>query len=92
MVRAQLQQRKNEVVNTMLMKPNQFERAYTTLDRPVATPSHPITRIVQKIEAYAEHRRQRHALMSLNDHLLKDIGLGRAEAEQLAHRPFKWFA
>lgn len=32
--------------------------------------------------------RQRHALMRLDDHLLKDIGVSRADAEHEAAKPF----
>jgi hypothetical protein len=28
--------------------------------------------------------------IALDDHLLKDIGIGRAEAERLAAKPFDW--
>lgn len=35
-----------------------------------------------------ERWRQRQALMRLDDHLLKDIGLSRADAEQEATKPF----
>jgi len=35
-----------------------------------------------------ELARQRRALLALNDHMLKDIGISRAEAEREASRPF----
>ena len=35
-----------------------------------------------------ERRRSRQALRELDDHLLKDIGLSRADAEREARRPF----
>ena len=36
----------------------------------------------------AERRRQRRALLALNDHALKDIGLSSADAWQEGHKPF----
>ena len=45
-------------------------------------------RVTVTLENWAERRRQRRALLELNDHLLKDIGLGRAEAEFEARKPF----
>jgi uncharacterized protein YjiS (DUF1127 family) len=35
-----------------------------------------------------ELARQRRALLALNEHMLKDIGITRAEAEREARRPF----
>jgi uncharacterized protein YjiS (DUF1127 family) len=35
-----------------------------------------------------ELARQRRALLALNDHMLKDIGITRVEAEREARRPF----
>lgn len=35
-----------------------------------------------------EHARQRHALLRLDDRLLRDVGLTRAEVEAEAGRPF----
>ena len=38
--------------------------------------------------AIEERRRQRRALMSLDDRLLKDIGLSRADVDQECGKPF----
>jgi uncharacterized protein YjiS (DUF1127 family) len=38
-----------------------------------------------------ELARERRALLALSDHMLKDIGISRAEAEREARRPF-WSA
>jgi uncharacterized protein YjiS (DUF1127 family) len=40
------------------------------------------------LEAWGERRRQRHSLRELSDHVLKDIGIGRSEAEQEWRKPF----
>jgi uncharacterized protein YjiS (DUF1127 family) len=48
-------------------------------------------RLVQWIEAVSgmfRRRRQRQALLELEDHLLADIGVTRAQAEQEARKPF----
>lgn len=78
----------------MLMKPNQFEidagTPYEAWRAPEKARPGFFTRIVMKLEAYAEHKRQRQALQSLDDRLLKDIGVGRAEAERIAAEPFRW--
>ena len=44
--------------------------------------------VVEIAEGWAERRRQRRALMMLSDAMLKDIGLGRGEAEREAMKPF----
>ncbi len=74
----------------MLMKPDQFALGMKTLNGDARTQPNFLTRLTCRLEAYAEHRRQRQALRSLDDHLLKDIGIGRAEAEQVAAKPFDW--
>jgi uncharacterized protein YjiS (DUF1127 family) len=74
----------------MLMKPDQFALGMETLDREARAQPNFLTRLIYRLEAYAEHRRQRHALRSLDDHMLKDIGIGRAEAEHIAAKPFDW--
>ena len=37
---------------------------------------------------WRDRRRQRHALMRLDDRLLRDIGLSRADVEREASKPF----
>jgi uncharacterized protein YjiS (DUF1127 family) len=41
-----------------------------------------------RVGLWLERRRQRRALLSLNDHLLKDIGVSRAEAWLEGQKPF----
>ena len=40
------------------------------------------------LEGWAERRRQRRALLALDDHALKDIGLSSAEAWREGRKPF----
>lgn len=40
------------------------------------------------LEGWLERRRQRLALRALNDHLLRDIGVSRADAAREASKPF----
>ncbi len=49
---------------------------------------HIALRVSNLIDAWAERRRQRRALLELNDHMLKDIGIGRGEAWQEGRKPF----
>ena len=49
-----------------------------------------LTGLVLKLQNYAEYRRQRRALMALDDHMLKDIGVSRAEAARIAGKDFDW--
>jgi len=44
--------------------------------------------LVEVIEVWLERRRQRRGLLELNDHMLKDIGLSRADAVGEASKPF----
>ena len=77
----------------MLMKPNmydaQFRKEYTISRQDDIGV---LGNIVQKVEAYLETRRERRELLALNDQMLGDIGINRAEAEQIASKPFEWFA
>ena len=45
-------------------------------------------RLTLVLEAWGERRRQRHALRELSEHVLKDIGIGRSDAEQEWRKPF----
>lgn len=47
-----------------------------------------LTRLVGTIEGWIERRRQRRALLQLNDHMLKDIGVSRADAWREGAKPF----
>jgi uncharacterized protein YjiS (DUF1127 family) len=48
----------------------------------------PILRWAIRLEGWLERRRQRHALLELSDHMLKDIGLSRSEAGREGRKPF----
>lgn len=59
--------------------------------RPQSRPRHGlIARVMLRIEAYMELRRQRHALRQLDDHMLKDIGLTRGDVDRIANHPHDW--
>ena len=45
-------------------------------------------RLVTAVEDWLERSRQRRALLEASDHLLKDIGLSRAEAHREGAKPF----
>jgi uncharacterized protein YjiS (DUF1127 family) len=44
--------------------------------------------LLRALFTWQERARQRHALLALDDHLLKDIGLSRAAIECEAAKPF----
>jgi uncharacterized protein YjiS (DUF1127 family) len=48
------------------------------------------TGLLLKLQDYAEYRKQRRALLSLDNHMLKDIGISRAEAERIVSKDFDW--
>jgi uncharacterized protein YjiS (DUF1127 family) len=48
----------------------------------------PLLAGLERVEAWVERHRQRRALLSLDDHVLKDVGFTRADAEGEAA---KWF-
>ncbi|WP_372400153.1 DUF1127 domain-containing protein [Azospirillum sp. HJ39] len=47
-----------------------------------------VWRLLDLLFSALERRKQRNALMGLDDHLLKDIGVSRAEVEQEVSKPF----
>lgn len=44
--------------------------------------------ILEQIQLWLERRHQRRTLLELNDHLLKDIGVSRADAWAEGQKPF----
>ncbi len=48
----------------------------------------PWTRLWQRLELWAERRRQRRALLRLPERTLKDLGINRVEALKEADKPF----
>jgi uncharacterized protein YjiS (DUF1127 family) len=47
-----------------------------------------LTSLVLRLLRWQELARQRRALAAMDDHMLKDIGLSRADARREAERPF----
>jgi uncharacterized protein YjiS (DUF1127 family) len=45
-------------------------------------------RLTTVVEGWIERHRQRRALLELSDHMLKDIGIGRADAWLEGRKPF----
>ena len=60
------------------------------IDLRATKPHNLLTGLVLKLQDYAEFRRQRRALMALDDHMLKDIGISRAEADRIGEKDFDW--
>jgi uncharacterized protein YjiS (DUF1127 family) len=47
-----------------------------------------LTSLLTAMDAWIERHRQRNALLELNDAMLKDIGISRADAEHEGTKPF----
>jgi uncharacterized protein YjiS (DUF1127 family) len=47
-----------------------------------------LSRVLDTLAEWQERSRQRRHLMALNDHLLKDIGLSRADVVRESRKPF----
>lgn len=45
-------------------------------------------RVLEHLNGWVERYRQRRTLLELNDHMLKDIGVSRADAEREGYKPF----
>jgi uncharacterized protein YjiS (DUF1127 family) len=56
--------------------------------RPVQRLIRRVDRAITTLLRWQELARQRRALLGLDDHMLKDIGLSRADALREAERPF----
>lgn len=46
------------------------------------------TGLLTQVQLWLERRRQRRTLLELNDHMLKDIGVSRADAWAEGQKPF----
>ena len=63
-----------------------------TLSHPAFTRSNrkpALHRLLLTLEEWAERRRQRRALLALNDHALKDIGLSSAHSSRVSRRRWR---
>lgn len=75
--------------------PSAFDTSGVAAPQAVASSSHVASRIGGFVAAlfdglatWTERRRQRWALERMPDHMLADIGLSRADAEQETEKPF----
>lgn len=48
----------------------------------------PAVRLLERLLSWSDRLRQRRQLLSMDDHLLKDIGLTRADIQSEAGKPF----
>ncbi|WP_167331756.1 DUF1127 domain-containing protein [Azospirillum lipoferum] len=62
--------------------------AVPAADRVTRVASRPLWRMLDLLFSALERRKQRYALMHLDDHQLKDIGLSRSQVEQEVTKPF----
>lgn len=62
--------------------------AVPAADRVTRVASRSLWRMLDLLFSALERRKQRHALMHLDDHQLKDIGLSRSQVEQEVTKPF----
>ncbi len=69
----------------MIALPGYFNAVGTVPTRPARQVARDI---LATLECWAERRRQRRALLDLNEHMLKDIGRSRADAYQEGMKPF----
>ena len=51
-------------------------------------PGRPLARVIATLREWHRRRRDREKLATFDDRILSDIGLTRAEAEFLSHKPF----
>lgn len=65
----------------MIMKQHRMEQSLSRLGQFF---NHRLHQVGQWVEQHEQHLRQRQQLLSMDEHMLKDIGLSRADAEQLA--------
>lgn len=57
----------------------------SSIERPLRV----LSALTRELEAAHERRRQRRALLAMDDRLLKDIGLSRADAEREASKGWR---
>jgi uncharacterized protein YjiS (DUF1127 family) len=64
---------------------------FTSGDAAAGDAEHRAKRLSATIETWLQRHSQRRALQALDDHLLLDVGLTRAQADEEAGKPF-WMA
>jgi len=63
-------------------------RSVTTTARSLSRPASALGRLVGTLLVWQARSRERHALGSMDDHMLKDVGLNRADVSREADKPF----
>lgn len=51
-------------------------------------PRSTLTQLLQLLRSYRQYARSRQQLLQLDDWKLKDVGIGRAQAQREGHKPF----
>lgn len=73
---------------TQLTQPPATHLAYLTAQNRIPAASIVAVRVAVMLSKWAMHRRTRLALKDLPDHLLRDVGLTRAQAHRESQRVF----
>ena len=69
----------------MTTLPTTFRTREATGHRPAAGQ---LAALLERVNGWIERYRQRRTLLELNDHMLKDIGVSRVDAEREGYKPF----
>ncbi len=63
-----------------------YYEALSTSHATAAAPS-PVRRLLDRIAAWHRRRAEHRAVLQMDDHLLRDIGIDRLQAREMAARP-----
>ncbi|WP_247894517.1 DUF1127 domain-containing protein [Azospirillum sp. B510] len=68
--------------------PTAAQGAVPAANRVARVTRRPVWHLLDVLFSVLERRKQRNALMGLDDHLLKDIGLSRSQVDHEVSKPF----